>query len=98
MIGVPDPYWGENVHALVVPREGAELTEESVVAHCRQMLSSYKKPKTVEFVTELPTNAYGKVLKRDLREARQRPDWTAAQDDRPPVVRTNDRSSILRPT
>ncbi|MGH2939791.1 MAG: AMP-binding protein [Solirubrobacterales bacterium] len=71
VIGVPDPYWGENVHAMVVSREGAELTEELVVEHCRGMLSSYKKPKTVEFVSELPTNAYGKVLKRDLREARQ---------------------------
>jgi acyl-CoA synthetase (AMP-forming)/AMP-acid ligase II len=73
VIGVPDPYWGENVHALVVTRAGAELTEELVVEHCRAMLSSYKKPKAVEFLPELPTNAYGKVLKRDLRETRQRP-------------------------
>ena len=70
VIGVPDPFWGESVHALVVPREGAELTEEAVIEHCRTVLSSYKKPRTVEFLPELPTNAYGKVLKRELRAER----------------------------
>lgn len=70
VIGVPDPYWGESVHALVVPEDGATLTEEAVIEHCRGVLSSYKKPQSVEFLDELPTNAYGKVLKRELRAER----------------------------
>jgi acyl-CoA synthetase (AMP-forming)/AMP-acid ligase II len=70
VIGVPDSYWGESVHALVVPQDGVTLTEEAVIEHCRSVLSSYKKPRTVEFVSELPTNAYGKVMKRELREER----------------------------
>jgi acyl-CoA synthetase (AMP-forming)/AMP-acid ligase II len=70
VIGVPDPYWGESVHALVVPSDGASLTEEAVIEHCRDVLSSYKKPRSVEFLSELPTNAYGKVLKRELRAER----------------------------
>jgi acyl-CoA synthetase (AMP-forming)/AMP-acid ligase II len=67
VIGVPDPYWGESVHALVVIGDGTAVTEEEVIEHCRSRLSSYKKPRTVEFLEALPTNAYGKVLKRDLR-------------------------------
>jgi acyl-CoA synthetase (AMP-forming)/AMP-acid ligase II len=68
VIGVPDPYWGESVHAIVAVRPGSALGEEDVIRHCRTMLASYKKPRSVEFVSELPKNAYGKVLKRELRE------------------------------
>jgi len=70
VIGLPDEFWGERVHALVVLEEGHDLVEEDVIAHCRAVLSSYKKPKSVEFLPELPTNAYGKVLKRELRASR----------------------------
>jgi acyl-CoA synthetase (AMP-forming)/AMP-acid ligase II len=68
VIGVPDAKWGETVKALVVPRPGAELTEAEIVEHCRRGLASYKKPSSVEFLDALPKNAYGKVLKRELRE------------------------------
>jgi acyl-CoA synthetase (AMP-forming)/AMP-acid ligase II len=70
VIGLPDQFWGERVHAVIVPNEGHGLLEEDVIAHCRTVLSSYKKPKSVEFLSELPTNAYGKVLKRELRRSR----------------------------
>jgi acyl-CoA synthetase (AMP-forming)/AMP-acid ligase II len=73
VIGVPDPYWGESVHAIVVLREGATLTADQVIAHVKERIASYKKPKTVEFVDELPKSANGKVLKRELRQARLNP-------------------------
>jgi acyl-CoA synthetase (AMP-forming)/AMP-acid ligase II len=71
VIGVPDETWGETVKAVVVPKPGAQLTAEEVIAHCTRHLASYKKPRIVEFVEVLPRNAAGKVLKRVLREAHQ---------------------------
>jgi acyl-CoA synthetase (AMP-forming)/AMP-acid ligase II len=68
VVGVPDDYWGESVHACIVPRADASVTEAEIIDHCRTRLASYKKPSSVEFVTELPKNAYGKVLKRELRK------------------------------
>lgn len=67
VIGVPDDHWGENVHAMVVVRPGETLSGEEVIEFCRQRLASYKKPAVVEFVDELPRNASGKILKRELR-------------------------------
>lgn len=57
---------GELVKAVVVPREGCELTERDIKRHCAAQLPSYKTPQLVEFRAELPRNAVGKVLKRDL--------------------------------
>src|SRR5262245_56420807 len=68
VIGVPDQKWGESVKAVVVLRGAAEASEAEIIEHCRQHLASYKKPASVEFVSELPKNAYGKTLKRELRE------------------------------
>ena len=68
VIGVPDDRWGEAVKAFVVLQEGQRTAEEEIIAFCRQSLASYKKPKSVEFIEELPTNAQGKLLKRVLRE------------------------------
>ncbi|PKB67559.1 MAG: AMP-dependent synthetase [SAR202 cluster bacterium Io17-Chloro-G3] len=68
VIGVPDVMWGESVKALVVVREGCYVNEEAVIEYCKERLGSYKKPKSVEFLPGLPKNAYGKILKRDLRE------------------------------
>lgn len=70
VIGVPDELWGESVHAIVYAREGIAASAADLVAHCTAHLASYKKPRTVEIRTEpLPRNAYGKVLKRELRES-----------------------------
>ena len=68
VIGVPDDVWGESVKAIVVPKEGVSLTEEGISDYCRQHLASYKKPKSVDFVKELPKNNNGKILKRELKE------------------------------
>jgi long-chain acyl-CoA synthetase len=68
VIGVPDEKWGESVKALVVLRSAAQASEAEIIEHCRLRLASYKKPTSVEFLPELPKNAYGKILKRELRE------------------------------
>jgi acyl-CoA synthetase (AMP-forming)/AMP-acid ligase II len=68
VIGLPDETWGENVCAVVVKRPGVECEDEELIAHCRAAAASYKKPKIVLYVDELPRNPSGKVLKRELRE------------------------------
>ena len=68
VIGVPDDKWGESVKAVVVLKEGMAVSEEELINHCKQHLSSYKKPKSVDFVKELPKNPIGKVLKRKIKE------------------------------
>ncbi|PRZ44206.1 long-chain acyl-CoA synthetase [Antricoccus suffuscus] len=68
VVGVPDETWGENVVAAVQLRAGATATAEEIIEHCRASLAGYKKPKRVLFVDELPRNAAGKILKRELRE------------------------------
>jgi acyl-CoA synthetase (AMP-forming)/AMP-acid ligase II len=64
--GVPDSEWGESVWAFVVPTCSAPPTEHDLVAHCREHLASFKKPRRIEFLEALPVNAAGKVLKRVL--------------------------------
>jgi long-chain acyl-CoA synthetase len=67
--GVPDPYRGEQVKVVIVPRPGADLTVEEILEYCTPRLASYKVPKFVEFRAELPKSMVGKVLRRLLREA-----------------------------
>jgi long-chain acyl-CoA synthetase len=69
VIGVPDEKWVEAVKALVVLRDGATATEAELIDFCKAHLASYKKPKTVEFRSELPRNPAGKIQKKELREA-----------------------------
>ena len=67
IIGIPDVEWGEEVCAVVVKGTG-DVAEDDLVQYCTQHLASFKRPRSVVFVDELPRNVMGKVLKRDLRE------------------------------
>ena len=68
VFGIAHPYWIEAVTAVVVPRAGAGLTAEAVLAHARTRLAGYKQPKYVVLAEHLPKNPSGKILKRSLRD------------------------------
>ncbi|MGC5048497.1 fatty acyl-CoA synthetase [Micrococcus porci] len=70
VVGLPDERWIEAITAVVVLKEGAELTPEGVRTHVKERLADYKVPKRVDFVAELPRNQSGKLLKRQLRAER----------------------------
>ncbi|MGW7434444.1 long-chain-fatty-acid--CoA ligase [Streptomyces sp. NPDC054849] len=69
VIGVPHDRHGEEIKACVVLAPGATLTEEELIAWCKKEMAGYKYPRLVEFHEVLPTNATGKILKRELRDA-----------------------------
>ncbi len=68
VIGVPDEKWGEAVKAVVELKSGEKTNEAEIIAFCKDKLSAYMAPKTVEFWDELPRSGVGKVLKRKVRE------------------------------
>ncbi len=67
VIGIPHEKWGEAVHAVVVPVEGATIDPDELIAFSGQYLAGYKKPKGVDVVAALPKTTYGKVAKREVR-------------------------------
>lgn len=67
VIGVPDDTWGEAIKAIVSLKEGRTATEREIIDFCKEHLASFKKPKSVEFLKDIPRNSYGKALKRELR-------------------------------
>ncbi len=68
VIGVPDKQYGEEIMACVIPKEGVELTAEEVKDYCRASMAKHKTPRYVEFVSEFPMNAAGKIMKYKMRE------------------------------
>ena len=68
VIGVPDPQWGEEIKAVVSLVPGRTVTETELIDFCTEHIARYKKPRSVDFVDELPKNNYGKITKRELRE------------------------------
>jgi long-chain acyl-CoA synthetase len=73
VFGIPDPRWGEAVHAVVSLLPGADVTPQELIEHCRPLIAGYKIPRSIEFRREpLPKSGPGKILKSELRE----PHWS----------------------
>jgi len=69
VIGIPHEKWGEQVHAVVVLNEGAELDEATLIDHCKSLIAGFKCPRSVSFQAEpLPLSGAGKILKTELRK------------------------------
>jgi acyl-CoA synthetase (AMP-forming)/AMP-acid ligase II len=68
VIGLPHPKWGEMVTAVLVAEGGAPVVESELESFCRREIADYRRPKQFFWVDALPRNAYGKVLKRELRQ------------------------------
>jgi acyl-CoA synthetase (AMP-forming)/AMP-acid ligase II len=67
VFGVRDPLWGESVIAAVVPFPDCTLNQDDLIEHCRTHMASFKKPRRIQIVDELPKNAYGKIMRKNLR-------------------------------
>src|SRR5712672_3837083 len=67
VVGAPDPTWGEIVVAVVTKQPGFSVSEADLVAHCKRSLSSFKVPKRIDFVEQLPMSSFGKILRREVR-------------------------------
>ena len=75
VIGMPDQRWGESVKAYVALKPGASASEDEIIAHCRTLIASYKKPKQVVFIEALPRLPNKKIDKKQLRAA----DWAGRE-------------------
>ena len=69
VVGAPDDKWGERPKAFVMTASGAHIDEAEVIAHVKSRIASYKAPRSVEFVDDLPRTSTGKIRKNELREA-----------------------------
>ena len=68
VIGIPDDKMGEEIKAYVVKEEGAQISEDELMAYTKSKLAAYKYPRVVEFLEALPMSATGKILKKELRK------------------------------
>jgi len=68
IVGVPDEFWGESVKAVVLLKDGMSATQEEIVEFTKGKLAGYKRPRSVDFVKELPMTPTGKILRRLVKE------------------------------
>ena len=68
VIGIPSDQWGETVMAFIATKDGQDIPADEIISFCREQLAGYKVPRTVECIAQIPRNASGKILKKDLRE------------------------------
>lgn len=69
VFGIPDERWGETVHAVIVKKPGHDaVKEDDFIAFVKEKLASYKAPRSVEFMSELPKTGSGKIYKKEMRE------------------------------
>ena len=68
VVGVPDKRWGEAVKAVIVLKEGSKASADEIIEFCKKHMTSYKKPKSVDFVSELPKSSVGKISKREIKQ------------------------------
>jgi len=68
VIGIPSEQWGESVHAVIVTKSGAQVSDAEIITHCRTLIAGYKCPRSVEFRDALPLSGAGKLLKTALRD------------------------------
>ncbi len=66
-VGIPDDKTGEAVSVFVVKKPGAEVTDDAIIAHCRNEMTAYKTPRKITYIDELPKSGVGKILRRELR-------------------------------
>lgn len=67
VIGLPDEIWGERVHAVVSLKPGGQVSEAAILAWCKERISGYKRPRSIEIMPEIPKTPVGKISKKDLR-------------------------------
>ena len=77
VVGVPHPYTGEAVKAVVVLKPGTSATEEEIIEFCKRSIARFKCPQVVEFVDQLPHTDTGKILRRRLRDVERPAEETA---------------------
>lgn len=68
VVGVPDKRWGEAVKAVVVLEKGCKTSANEIIEFCKKNLASYKKPKSVDIISELPKSPVGKILKKEIMQ------------------------------
>ncbi len=68
VVGIPDPFWVEKVHAVIVLKKENQVSEQDIIAFSKKHMAHYKVPKSVEFVDELPKSPQGKILKREIKK------------------------------